>query len=467
MPLNPFELPKDRLASTSEDGERLYIYPATVKGRFKTYRNWVHSLLIALFLLLPWLKIGGHQAVLLNVPGRRFAFFGLTFWSHEAPLLFLVILTFIIGIGLVTALLGRLWCGWACPQTVFIERLFRSIEQWIEGAGTSQRRFHSKARTSSFWLKKAAKWGLFFLISLVITHSFLAYFVGSDRILSMITQSPQENWGAFLLIVVTTSIILFDFGWFREQFCIVVCPYGRLQSVMIDEQSLVVGYDAIRGEPRRQDRHDTAASGDCINCYRCVQVCPTGIDIRRGTQLECVMCTACIDACDTVMSKLGKPKGLVRYDSEAGLNGQKRQWLRGRIVLYILLFSAVVAALSYALYSRDMAPAYIKRLRTPPYELVDAHRVRNRFIVSIKNLYFEPIEVELFLSEADQKRGVTGIRPVEVLSIQPGESGDYIFFVEAPSALLSNGRYDIPILLKGRHGKDHFQRQEVFVFVGP
>lgn len=312
---NPFELPEDRLASTTATGKRVYIHPASVSGVFKRWRNKIHTVFILIFLMLPWTKVAGHQTVLLDIANRKFSLFGVTFWAHDAPMLVLVFLTFVLTMGLVTALFGRVWCGWACPQTVFIESVYRRVEEWIEGTPHQRSRLDSAPLSVSKVVKRVVKWGLFIGISLVITHSFLAYFVGSSNLIGMISQSPSQHPGPFIMIVISTAIIAFDFGWFREQFCIIACPYGRMQSVLMDDHSLVVAYDATRGEPRKQDRHDTASTGDCINCYRCVQVCPTGVDIRRGVQLECIMCTACIDACDSVMDKINKPKGLIRYES--------------------------------------------------------------------------------------------------------------------------------------------------------
>lgn len=329
------ELPEERLATTDEKGKRVYLYPDDIKqGHYRNLRVKLRAFLVIFFLFLPWIKIQGHQAVLLDIPHRRFAILGLTFWAHDAPIFLFVLGILAFGIFLVTALLGRIWCGWACPQTVFIDGVFRRIERWIEGDSVERRKLDDGPWNENKVFKKILKWFLFLLVSLVITHSFLAYFVGTDELLVMIRRPPLENITSFLVMAASTAVILFDFGWFREQFCVIVCPYGRFQSVLMDDDSWAVMYDEKRGEPRRGRVPEGKSEGDCVNCYRCVQVCPTGIDIRRGLQLECIACTACIDACDEVMDRLGKEQGLIRYDTLTQMSGKKVQWLRARTVIY-------------------------------------------------------------------------------------------------------------------------------------
>ena len=298
MAKNKLELPEDRLASLDKMGGRLFIYPAQVRGFFRKWRTVTQIILIAIFLLLPWIKIGGQQAVLLDLPGRKFALFGVTFWAHDAPMIFFVLAILTMSLALMTALWGRVWCGWACPQTVFIDGVFRRIEELIEGNHIERRKLDDAPMDAKKFFKRSLKWILFTAVTLVITHSFLAYFVGADRLVEMVQHKPAENWTNFLIILVTSGIILFDFAWFREQFCIIACPYGRFQSVLMGPRSKNVVYDYNRGEPRK-GKAPKGEEADCVNCYRCVQVCPTGVDIRRGTQMECIACTACIDACDS------------------------------------------------------------------------------------------------------------------------------------------------------------------------
>jgi len=444
---NPFELHTERIATTSHSGKRVYLYPAFVKGIFRNSRSIVYAILIVIFLGLPWLQINGHPAILLDIAHRRFSIFGLTFWAHEAPILILVLLSFVLSIGLLTAVLGRVWCGWGCPQTVFIDSVFRRIEEWLEGVGLSRKHFDEQKPSLKKYSLKGLKWFLFFIASLIITHSFLAYFVGAKNVLAMMTQSPTENLTSFLVVVISTAIILFDFGWFREQFCIIACPYGRFQSVLMDEDSIVVAYDHKRGEPRKQDRNDTDFKGDCINCYRCVQVCPTGIDIRRGTQLECIMCTACIDACDDVMTKIGKEPGLVRYDSENALKGKKTAFIRPRTIIYSLLLTIVLSALFWMVSHRNMLPTYVARSTNPPYVVLENNRIQNQFTIRIHNQYFHPVTATLALEPESSQQGISLITPLAENQVEPGKSSDTIAFIQFPNNLLENGRSSLAIKL--------------------
>lgn len=464
---NDFDLPEDRLATTTEQGKRVYLYPAKVKGLFRTLRTYIYWILIFIFLTLPWIKFNKTPLFLFDIFHRKFIVFGVPFWAHEAPILVLVLLTFVLSIGLITALFGRSWCGWACPQTVFIDGIFNKIESFLEGDGLSRKRFDNSAMTPKKIGIKILKWSLFLMASLIITHSFLAYFVGSDRMIHMIVRPPEENISAFIMILISTSIILFNFGWFREQFCIIACPYGRLQSVFLDENSLVVGYDVKRGEPRRKDRHDVTAKGDCINCYRCVQVCPTGIDIRRGTQMECIMCTACIDACNQVMTTLHRPTGLIRLDSENGLEKKKTRFIRPRILLYIGLLLIVIGVLITILSHRTMVPILTKRSGSAPYQIVVENTIQNQFNFSIRNQYFTSIEVSFSLSESDKEKGIELIQPLDHITLLPGKKETYPVFLRFPSHLLEKGQYAITLIKHITHLDSVENNHQEVLLIGP
>ncbi len=384
------EVPLDRLSSLDEYGDRNYLYPAEVSGFFKKWRNIIHPLFILFFLILPWIKVNGTQWVLLNLPERKFNIFGLSFWAHDTPIIFFVIAGSLVGLSFVTAIWGRVWCGWACPQTVFIESVFRRIEVLVEGNYIQRRQLAKAPMSLKKFVKLNLKWSLFLFVSLIITHSFLAYFVGSDRLLEMVQQNPKENWTPFLIICFTTAIILFDFGWFREQFCLIMCPYGRFQSVLMDKNSMAVLYDTQRGEPRRNKENKEAENlGDCINCYRCVSVCPTGIDIRNGLQMECIACTACIDACDEIMEKVNKPKGLIRYASESSIAGSPDRHLRPRTALYGVILLVLSVAFFFILANRQPVTFSIIRAVEQPYRLVETQdgkkELINHFKVHIQN----------------------------------------------------------------------------------
>jgi len=282
----------------------------------------------------------------------------------------------------VTALFGRIWCGWACPQTVFLEHVYRRIERWIEGDAVKRRKLDRQEWDSEKLIKRVTKHLLFIIVSLGITHLFLAYFISIPELYQWMTHSPGEHWGAFVFVFVAGAVLYFNFSWFREQLCLVICPYGRLQSALIDDDSVIIGYDEKRGEPRGPAKKE--GFGDCIDCNRCVQVCPTGIDIRQGLQMECIGCANCIDACDAIMSKLDRPKGLVRYDSLNGLAGLKRRILRPRIFLYLALMLAGMTAFTISVRQLHSANMNIVRMTGAPYFITD-EAIRNQYMVRVIN----------------------------------------------------------------------------------
>ncbi len=466
------ELPTDRLATTDQHGNRIYLFPAEVKGRFRTYRTWVHSFLILIFLLLPWVRVRGHQAVLLDIAQRRFAIFGITFWAHDAPMLVFIFGGAALTLGLGTAVWGREWCGWACPQTVFIDTLFRSIERWVEGDHVARRRLALEEWSFDKLAKKFAKWLLFSIVTLIVAHSFIAYFVGTDQLSRMIRHSPAENPLSFAVMLAITGAILFDFGWFREQFCTLLCPYGRFQSLLMDDNSLLVTYDVKRGEPRKGTEPESGPKGDCVNCYRCVQVCPTGIDIRRGAQLECIGCTACIDACDDVMSKTHKPPGLIRYDSEVGLQGIKPKVIRGRTVAYFLMIAGVLAGLITSLATRRPIEAAFVRATDSPYQEIKSAaqetEIVNRFKVDLSNQSFENEPLIFKTDSNSEKLGIKVITAQVPFLVKAGSKGSGDIFVKFPKHLLSNGKAMTRILIQrqGANVTSPFINEEI-TLVGP
>jgi cytochrome c oxidase accessory protein FixG len=311
----------------------------------------------------------------------QFHFFGLTFVTQDLWLGFFLVSGIAFSLFYVSALFGRVWCGWGCPQTVFLE-VARRIERCIEGDSFARVRLDRQPWTGAKTLKRAVKHVLYVLFAAILAHIFLSYFVSLPRLYRMMTSAPVENWGSFLLVAAMTVALWFNFHWFREQFCIVLCPYGRLQSTLIDKHSIVIGYDATRGEPR--GRKGTPGAGDCVDCRRCIAVCPTCIDIRHGLQVECIGCSACVDACDTVMTKLDRPRGLIRYDSSEGLAGRKTKLVRPRIILYTVLLALGVTAMSLALTTLKPATVSLLRMQGAPY-FIDAGQVRNQFFLRVLN----------------------------------------------------------------------------------
>lgn len=408
----------DRVSTTSLSGKRIKVNPIPVTGKWKNRRNLISWSLIALYLAIPWIRINGHPLLLLDIANRRFSIFGNLFFAHEVPNLIFISLGFFLWIGLVTALLGRVWCGWTCPQTVFIETIYRKIEVWLEG-DLSQK----KTTTTN-----AIKWTLYLIVSVILSHSFLAYFVGSSESFKMILTSPIEHWQSFLVVWILVGIVMFDFGWFREQFCLIACPYGRFQSLMMDPASLYVAYDEKRG--------------DCIDCLKCVRVCPTGIDIRDGLQFECIACTACMDACDSVMKKINKPEKLISYKSEISLAGNKNPWIRGRTLIYGMLLFGVVFGLNYRLNVRKVYQTEVSRAKDTPYQVITQANgesvVINHYHARFYNLDWNTVEAKLEPTEETKNLGIEFVmsgNQGQEQNIESGKSKELQFFLKIPKTL--------------------------------
>lgn len=487
--MDNLELHPERLATTDERGRRVYLYVADVKGKFRKWRTKIQAVLILFFLCLPWLKINGHQALLLNVTKREFDIFGLSLRAHNAPLLFFVLAAAGFGLFFVTSIWGRVWCGWACPQTVFIDGIFRRIERFIEGSALERRKLDAAPISVKKIAKRTVKWALYVIASAIITHSFLAYFVGTEDLMVMIRSNPSENWGSFLFILISTGIILFDFAWFREQFCIIACPYGRFQSVLMDQRSTVVAYDTARGEPRRTPQAKALAKihnsplGDCVNCYRCVQVCPTGIDIRRGTQLECIACTSCIDACDDVMTKLGKPTGLIRYDSALGLAEKKKKpedrkpirKFSARSGIYLAIVVASLIALVFSLARLNPVEIAVLRAKDTPYVVQPAKDasapdyVMNHFKLELSNQSESLHNLSFEVSPEMKQAGVELITALRPLPMPAGRQTRGDIFVRFPKTILTNGQTKIELKVLDHDtvtGKEIILKKEL-TLVGP
>lgn len=409
-PIQPTLPNRDSVTTIRSDGSRPYLHPADVRGHFALARRVSAIGLIAFYLSLPWIKVNGFPAVFLDIAERRFHLFGITLAFQDLWLLFFVITGLGFTLFFLTALLGRVWCGWACPQTVFLDHIYRRIERWIEGDAVKRRALDEAPMSPGKFLRRAAKHTAYVLVSAVITHLFLAYFVSLPEVWHMMRAAPAEHWSAFGFIVIATGILYFNFAWFREQLCIVICPYGRIQSALIDDHSMVIGYDVTRGEPRHhpgQKADATQASGDCVACNRCVHVCPTGIDIRQGLQMECIGCTACIDACDDVMTRIKRPRGLIRYDSQKAFAGGVTRWLRPRTLLYFVLLLIGASVATWALSTVKPAAFGVTRMTGAPY-IVDPDMVRNQFLVRIVNKRNEPARFRLALRNAPEDLCQTG-----------------------------------------------------------
>ena len=371
------------LGSIYADGSKRILHPADVSGRFTRWRRRVAAVLLVVYVALPWIPVNGFPAVFLDVQERRFHFFGLTLATQDLWVFFFLISGLGFSLFFVTSMLGRIWCGWTCPYTVFLEHVFRRVERLVDGDAPARRILDAAPWTPRKIVKRVVKHALYLVLAAAIAHVFLSYFISIKGLYAMMQRSPQAHATAFGVVLFLTGALYFCFSWFREQFCVIMCPYGRMQSALVDDNSINIGYDKKRGEPRGKVT-DTSA-GACINCNRCVQVCPTGIDIRNGLQMECIGCAACVDACDDIMTKVGRPTGLIRYDSLVGLNGGRTRLIRARTVFYTVL--TVVGASVFAWRASHIEPMLANAMRLSSgaaFNLFNGS-IRNQFVVRVIN----------------------------------------------------------------------------------
>jgi cytochrome c oxidase accessory protein FixG len=456
----PVQPNRDSVTTIRRDGSRFFLHPADVSGAFTLLRRVSAWLLIAVYVALPWIPVNGHPAVFLDVLHRRFHFFGVTLAAQDMWLLFFLITGLGFLLFYLTALFGRIWCGWACPQTVFLEHVYRRIERWLEGDAQARRKLDAAPWDGRKTTLRVLKHGLFILVSVLIAHIFLSYFFSIPAVYGMMRQSPAEHFGAFLFVAAFSGILYFNFAWFREQLCIVICPYGRLQSALIDDDSLVIGYDENRGEPRGKPSEEGV--GDCIDCFRCVQVCPTGIDIRQGLQLECIGCAACVDACNDVMARLGRPKGLVRYDSQNGLEGAPRRWLRPRVFLYTALLCLGASVMAFSFSRVEPAIATVTRMQGAPYYVTE-EAIRNQFLLRLVNKQNDALTFTVRPGEAPPE-GLRIIGMEEGVRLEPMGEEAYTV-VLALDREKYEGPFDLPVVVEGDPGG--FTLETVFDFLGP
>lgn len=400
----PKESFRDRIATVDAKGKRKWVFAQKPKGRFYNIRTWVSWGFFALFFTLPFIKLNGRPLFLFNIPEAKFIIFGKIFWPQDFFIFGLTMVTFIIFIVLFTAAFGRLFCGWVCPQTIFMEMLFRKAEYLIEGDAAKQKLLKNGPWTGEKVRKKLLKHVVFYLLSFIIANFFLAYIIGIDELKKIISEPVSEHFVGFLSILLFSAVFYGVYAYFREQACTVVCPYGRLQSVLLDRNSMIVAYDYKRGEPRgkykKEHQPEETRLGDCIDCFQCVKVCPTGIDIRNGTQMECVGCTACIDACDKMMDAVGRPRGLVRYASETGIAEGKKLRYTGRMKFYTVLLIILASLLTLLLLSRKDIQGNIMRARGQLYQERGTDSLSNLYTIRITNKTLRDIPVTLKLENA-------------------------------------------------------------------
>lgn len=454
---------RDSVATIGKTGERKYIFPKKPKGKLYNWRTGASLLYLAVFFALPFIKVHGRPLFLFNVLQRKFIFFGQVFWPQDFFIFAIGLLTFMVFIILFTVVFGRIWCGWACPQTVFMEMVFRKIDYWIDGDANEQRKLKEMSWNGLKMRKRITKMALYYFISFVIANFFLAYVIGMDNVLAMVKEGVEANMGTFISLLGFSAVFFFVFYWFREQVCIVVCPYGRLQGVLLDKKSIVVAYDYVRGEPRGKVKKDDThpeEHGDCVDCGACVRVCPTGIDIRNGTQLECVNCTACIDACNEIMLKINKPLGLIRYESEENIAHSKKKKFNWRIAAYSGVLTLLLGVLATLLITRDAVDARILRAPGQIFQTLGDGRISNMYNIKLANKTRYDIPVELRLE--NMKGEIQLINPKMIV-----EKESYFmapFFVKIDSGLIQQRTTKIELGLY-ENGKKF--RTITTTFLGP
>lgn len=419
----------DRVKTIGDQGRRIWLYPTWFRGRLLTYRWWVHGVLLVVLLLGPWIDVGGHPAMRFDIPGRRIYFWGMTLFATDGAYLLFFLLCFIFAVFLFTAVFGRAWCGWACPQTVFLEGLIRPIERFFEGSARQREKLDASPWTPAKIWAKFAKYSAYLLICGGIGTTFVAYFLGREGVVAAQADPWAHPAGTVIFISITLATF-FDFAWFREQLCVVACPYGRFQSVLLDPDSLTVGYDTRRGEPRGRAKDPTR--GDCVDCGRCVGVCPTGIDIRRGTQMECIQCMACIDVCDDVMQRLKRPQGLIRLTSERALAGEKTRLVRPRVLAYAVALVAVFVVMVFSFASYDDLSFNLGRQPATPYARTPGGELQNSLSLRISNRSSTKRKFTLRLVSPAGGRLVVPVSPLVVEAEDVAHFPVFVLFAEAP-----------------------------------
>ncbi|WP_297695144.1 cytochrome c oxidase accessory protein CcoG [uncultured Eudoraea sp.] len=441
---------RDSIGTIDQEGKRAWIFPKKPSGRYYEYRKWVSYALLIFLFASPFIKINGNQFLMFNVLERRFNIFGFPFWPQDFHLFVISMIIGVIFIALFTVAFGRIFCGWMCPQTIFMEMVFRRIEYWIDGDRGAQIRLDKQSWNAEKIRKRLLKWFVFFVISFLIANVFLAYLIGSDKLFQYITDGPLAHVSTLVSLLIFTGVFYFVFAWFREQVCIIACPYGRMQGVLLDNKSIVVAYDHKRGEGengrkkfRKNEDRQALGHGDCIDCFQCVNVCPTGIDIRNGTQLECVNCTACIDECDTIMEKIDLPKGLIRYASEDNIERKAKFTFNPRLKGYSAVLVILIGVFIGMLFLRNDLEANILRLPGQLYERKEGNMISNVYTYKLINKTSKDIDdVSFKLLSHDGKINLVSHRSFEVPAQQLAEG---TLFIEINNSVLNGDKDKLKI----------------------
>lgn len=459
---------RDSIGTIDKEGKRAWVYPKKPEGKYYDKRKMVSYLLLVVLFAAPFIKINNNQLFLFNVLERKFSILGFTFWPQDFYIVVIAMIIGIVFVALFTVAFGRIFCGWICPQTIFMEMVFRRIEYWIEGDRGAQIRLNKQPWNKEKVRKKGIKWFLFFIISFLIANVFLAYVIGSDQVLLMIKHGPQKHLSTLIALLIFTGVFYFVFAWFREQVCVIACPYGRLQGVLLDEKSIVVAYDYVRGEStngrakfRKNEDRTEKGVGDCIDCFQCVHVCPTGIDIRNGTQLECVNCTACIDVCDHIMESVNMPKGLIRYASESEISKKEKFQFTARMKGYSAVLLILIGILTGLLFLRSNVETKILRL---PGQLFEhkGENINNVYTYKIANKTardFDKVTIKLI-----QPEGKIILVGNKMIKIPKEGMVQGTLFIEIPQKLLQSDKTEVQLEI---YNNEELIDQTKTNFLGP
>ncbi|RMA58724.1 cytochrome c oxidase accessory protein CcoG [Ulvibacter antarcticus] len=460
---------RDTIGTIDKEGKRAWVFPKKPSGKFYEYRKYVSYVLLIILFASPFIKLNGNQFFMFNILERRFNLFGFPFWPQDFYIFVIMMLISVVFVVFFTAAFGRIFCGWICPQTIFMEMVFRRIEYWIDGDRGKQIRLAKMPWNSEKIRKRVLKWIVFFIISFLIANVFLAYIIGSDRLIQYIFREPFSHWSTLVSLLVFTAVFYFIFAWFREQVCIIACPYGRLQGVLLDNKSIIVAYDHKRGEReegrskfKKNENREELGKGDCIDCFQCVQVCPTGIDIRNGTQLECVNCTACIDACDHIMESVNLPKGLIRYASEEEIEKKEKFKFTPRLKGYTSVLVILIGVLIGMLFLRNDVETRILRLPGQLYEHKGENIISNVFTYKMVNKTSEKIENIHFKLESH--KGTIKLVSHDQFGIEGQTSAEGTLFIEINQAALEDDKAKVQI---GIYSDEKLIETTSVTFMGP
>lgn len=428
------------------------------------WRNIVGFALLIFFFTAPFIRVHGEPLLLLNFVKREIILLGVRFWPQDFHLFFLAMISLMVFIILFTVTFGRLWCGWGCPQTIFMELIFRRIEYWIEGDAYHQKLLDKQAWNAGKILKRTIKHLVFFGIAFIIGNFFLMYIIGSAAWIDLVTGSPSEHLAGLASMLVFSGIFYFIFSWFREQVCTIVCPYGRLQGVLLDRNSIVITYDYKRGEPKgtffKGEDRAKEGKGNCINCTQCVQVCPTGIDIRNGTQLECINCACCIDACNAMMDATNQPRGLIRYASEKTIAEGIKLKFNVRTIAYSAVLVILLGVFTFSITARNPIEATILRAPGMLYQEPEPGKISNLYNIKLVNKTNNDLPVEL---KCLSHQGLITIIGNDI-NVKKQSLGESVFFLILNSSDVTSDKTPVRI---GVYSEGQLIEEITSTFVGP